>query len=136
MIMANIAFIGLGNMGAPMAINLIKAGHNVCVYDLFEEAVMQVVNEGATTKASMVECIQSVDFIITMLPAGHHVEKVYLCSKNGLLSHIEKDTMVIDCSTIDANTAVKVASTLSSQGIGFVDAPVSGGVGGDRKSVV
>lgn len=130
--MANIAFIGLGNMGAPMAINLIKAGHNVCVYDLFEEAVMQVVNEGATTKASMVECIQSVDFIITMLPAGHHVEKVYLCSKNGLLSHIEKDTMVIDCSTIDANTAVKVASTLSSQGIGFVDAPVSGGVGGAK----
>lgn len=128
--MANIAFIGLGNMGSPMAINLVKAGHQVCVFDLSEPAVAQVVDEGATTKASAIECVKNAQFIVSMLPAGKHVDGVYLSPETGLINHIEKGSIVIDSSTIDAATSRKVASALAGQGINFVDAPVSGGVGG------
>jgi len=128
--MANIAFIGLGNMGSPMAVNLVKAGHQVCVFDLSESAVTQVVEQGASTKASAIECVKGAQFIISMLPAGKHVEGVYLSSETGLINHIEKGSIVIDSSTIDAATSRKVASALAEQEIDFVDAPVSGGVGG------
>lgn len=128
--MANIAFIGLGNMGGPMAINLVKAGHQVCVFDLSESAVAQVVAQGANTKASAIECVKGAEFIISMLPAGKHVEGVYLPPETGLINYIAKGSVVIDSSTIDSATSRKVAATLAEQGIGFVDAPVSGGVGG------
>ena len=128
--MANIAFIGLGNMGGPMAINLVKAGHQVCVFDLSETAVTQVVEQGASTKSSAVECVKDAEYIISMLPAGKHVDGVYLSSEAGLINHITKGSVVIDSSTIDAATSRKVAAALAVQGIGFVDAPVSGGVGG------
>lgn len=128
--MANIAFIGLGNMGGPMAINLVKAGHQVCVFDLSADAVEQVVNEGAITKSNAIECVLGAEFIISMLPAGKHVDAVYLTENSGLIHHIEKGSVVIDSSTIDAATSCKVAKALSEKGIGFVDAPVSGGVGG------
>ena len=128
--MANIAFIGLGNMGGPMAINLVKAGHQVCVFDLSESAVAQVVEQGACTKASAIDCVKDADFIVSMLPAGKHVDAVYLSAETGLIHHIPKGSVVIDSSTIDAATSRKVASTLAKQDIGFVDAPVSGGVGG------
>lgn len=128
--MANIAFIGLGNMGGPMAINLVKAGHQVCVFDLSESAVSQVVEQGATTKDSAIDCVKDAQFIISMLPAGKHVDGVYLSAESGLINHIAKGSIVIDSSTIDAATSRKVASALAEQGIGFVDAPVSGGVGG------
>lgn len=127
--MANIAFIGLGNMGSPMAINLIKAGHQVCVFDLSEPAIAQVVEQGATTQAHASDCVKGADFIISMLPAGKHVEAVYL-SKNGLINHIAKGALVIDSSTIDSATSINVANGLLEKGINFIDAPVSGGVGG------
>ena len=128
--MANIAFIGLGNMGGPMAINLVKAGHKVCVFDLSESAVAQVVDQGASTEVNVVDCVKGAEFIVSMLPAGKHVDAVYLSEKSGLINHISKGSVVIDSSTIDAATSRKVGSTLAEQGIGFVDAPVSGGVGG------
>ncbi len=128
--MANIAFIGLGNMGGPMAINLVKAGHQVCVFDLSESAVAHVVEQGATTNIDAAECVKDADFIISMLPAGKHVDAVYLSPETGLINHIRKDSLVIDSSTIDAATSQKVAIALAKEGIKFVDAPVSGGVGG------
>lgn len=128
--MANIAFIGLGNMGGPMAINLVKAGHSVCVFDLSEAAVAQVVAEGATTQSNAADCVKDAEFIISMLPAGKHVDSVYLSPETGLINYIGKGSIVIDSSTIDAATSCKVAAALAEQGINFVDAPVSGGVGG------
>ncbi len=128
--MANIAFIGLGNMGGPMAINLVKAGHQVCVFDLSESAVAHVVQQGATTNIDAAECVKDAEFIISMLPAGKHVDAVYLSPETGLINHIRKDSLVIDSSTIDAATSQKVAIALAKEGIKFVDAPVSGGVGG------
>ena len=130
--MANIAFIGLGNMGGPMATNLVKAGHQVCVFDLSESAVAQVVEQGASTKTSAIDCVKDAQFIISMLPAGKHVDAVYLSPETGLINHIAKGSTVIDSSTIDATTSRKVATALAEQGINFVDAPVSGGVGGER----
>lgn len=128
--MANIAFIGLGNMGGPMAINLVKAGHQVSVFDLSKEAVAHVVEQGATTFDDAISCVKDAEFIISMLPAGKHVEAVYLTPSSGLAEHIKPGSHVIDSSTIDAKTSQKVASVLAEKGINFVDAPVSGGVGG------
>jgi len=127
--MANIAFIGLGNMGGPMAINLVKAGHQVCVFDLSAQAVAHVVEQGATTQAKASECVKGAEYIISMLPAGKHVEMVYLAD-DGLINHIAKGALVIDSSTIDSATSIKVGAALLAQGINFIDAPVSGGVGG------
>ena len=127
--MANIAFIGLGNMGGPMAINLVKAGHQVCVFDLSEQAVDHLVEQGATSAPNASTCVKDAQYILTMLPAGKHVEAVYL-AKDGLINHIAKGALVIDSSTIDAATAIKVADELTQKGIHFIDAPVSGGVGG------
>jgi len=127
--MAKVAFIGLGNMGGPMAINLVKAGHQVCVFDLSEQAVAQVVEHGATTKTQASDCVKEAEFIISMLPAGKHVEAVYL-SENGLINHISEGALVIDSSTIDSATSIKVGAALSAKSINFIDAPVSGGVGG------
>ena len=127
--MSKIAFIGLGNMGGPMAINLVKAGHQVCVFDLSKRAVAQVVEQGATTQPQANDCVKDAEFIISMLPAGKHVEAVYL-SDDGLINYIDKDALVIDSSTIDSATSIKVGAALLDKGINFIDAPVSGGVGG------
>jgi 3-hydroxyisobutyrate dehydrogenase len=127
--MANIAFIGLGNMGGPMAINLVKAGHQVCVFDLSAEAVAHVVEQGASTKKQAKDCVKDAQYIISMLPAGKHVEMVYL-AEDGLINHIAKGALVIDSSTIDSPTSIKVGAALLAKGINFIDAPVSGGVGG------
>jgi 3-hydroxyisobutyrate dehydrogenase len=127
--MAKIAFIGLGNMGGPMAINLVTAGHEVCVFDLSEQAVANVVEKGASTQAKASDCVKGAEYIITMLPAGKHVEAVYL-SDGGLINYISKGALVIDSSTIDSATSIKVGSALLEKGINFIDAPVSGGVGG------
>ena len=127
--MANIAFIGLGNMGGPMAVNLVKAGHQVCVFDLFPQAVEKVVAQGASSKSDVTACVEGAEFIISMLPAGKHVESLYL-GDNGLINHITKGALVIDSSTIDKATVIKVSDKLCEAGINFIDAPVSGGVGG------
>ncbi|GAA0857315.1 3-hydroxyisobutyrate dehydrogenase [Aliiglaciecola litoralis] len=128
--MANIAFIGLGNMGGPMASNLLTAQHQVTVFDLSAAAVNTLVERGATAANSAAEAAQSAEIVISMLPAGKHVESLYLDDKTGLVDHLPKGTLVIDSSTIDAATAQRVGKALESKGIYFADAPVSGGVGG------
>lgn len=127
--MAKIAFIGLGNMGGPMAANLLKAGHAVTVFDLSKDAVEILVGQGATTQSTAQECVKGAEFVISMLPAGKHVSSVYL-GNDGLINHIAPGSLVIDSSTIDGLTAKTVGQALEDKGIRFIDAPVSGGVGG------
>ncbi|AMO56605.1 3-hydroxyisobutyrate dehydrogenase [Endozoicomonas montiporae] len=125
--MAKVAFIGLGNMGGPMAANLLKAGHNVVVFDLVSELMQQLVDQGATSATSALAASEEAEFIITMLPAGKHVEMVYL-GDSGLLSNLDGSPLLIDCSTIDSQTAKQVAAAAAEKGFEMIDAPVSGGV--------
>jgi 3-hydroxyisobutyrate dehydrogenase len=125
--MAEVAFIGLGNMGGPMASNLIKAGHTVVVFDLSHAACDQLQGLGASVARSAAEAATGMDYVISMLPAGKHVATTYL-GDGGLLSMLDATTTVLDCSTIDAATARTVGAEAAERGIGFMDAPVSGGV--------
>jgi 3-hydroxyisobutyrate dehydrogenase len=127
--MANIAFFGLGNMGGPMAANLIQSGHQVTVYDLFPEAVEKLVALGAKTAETPALIVQNSDIVISMLPAGKHVFDLYL-GNEGLIQVLKEGTLVIDSSTIDSATSIKTAQGLQSKNIHFIDAPVSGGVAG------
>ncbi|MEH8020487.1 3-hydroxyisobutyrate dehydrogenase [Rheinheimera metallidurans] len=129
--MAKVAFIGLGNMGGPMAINLVKSGHQVTAFDLSVAALAQVKAEGALVASSASDAVQGADFVISMLPAGKHVLALYL-GEQGIAKDISKTALVIDCSTIDADSARKVGAGLAAQQIAFIDAPVSGGVGGAK----
>ncbi len=126
--MAQVAFIGLGNMGGPMAVNLVKAGHQVTAFDLSQAALAQVAAEGAKVAESAKAAVLGADFIISMLPAGKHVAGLY----QDVADAIKADALVLDCSTIDAATARAVGASLAAKGIAFVDAPVSGGVGGAK----
>jgi len=128
--MATIAFIGLGNMGAPMASNLLEAGHNIRAFDLSQEALAQLANKGATAAHSAQAAVADTDIIISMLPAGKHVQDLYISGDTPLFDHIKKGALVIDSSTIDAETARTVAQAGAERGIHCIDAPVSGGVGG------
>jgi 3-hydroxyisobutyrate dehydrogenase len=125
--MAQVAFIGLGNMGGPMAINLVKAGHSVRVFDLSEAACQQLADAGATVSPSTSDAVIGAEYVISMLPAGKHVAGIYL-GDNGLLAQLDSSTTVLDCSTIDAPTSREVGKAAAALGIGFMDAPVSGGV--------
>ncbi|WP_194867420.1 3-hydroxyisobutyrate dehydrogenase [Pseudoalteromonas sp. PPB1] len=127
--MAKIGFIGLGNMGGPMAANLVKAGHQVTVFDLSAEAVANLVSLGAVAADKVSDVCAGADFIVSMLPASKHVRMIYT-GEDGLINYLEKSTLVIDCSTIDAESAQFVGNALTDAGIAFVDAPVSGGVAG------
>lgn len=129
--MATVGFIGLGNMGGPMAGNLVKAGHRVTVFDLSEAALEEARGAGCAVADTVQNVTEGADFVISMLPADHHVEGVYL-GDNGLHKTLAKTTLVIDCSTISAETARKLAAELKQSGIDFIDAPVSGGVGGAK----
>lgn len=125
-----IGFIGLGNMGGPMARNLLKAGHQLTVSDLFQSAVAGLVEAGATAAASIAELARSdVEMIITMLPAAPHVKGVYL-GEDGLLAHVAPHVRLIDSSTIDPMSARQVAEAAAARGNSLIDAPVSGGTGG------
>ncbi|WP_339723371.1 3-hydroxyisobutyrate dehydrogenase [uncultured Paraglaciecola sp.] len=124
-----VAFIGLGNMGAPMAHNLLKAGFSVSVFDLVQTAMDNLEQAGATQAKSAENVVQEADVVISMLPAGKHVESLYVGEK-GLIKHLKAGALVIDSSTIDAATSKMVASQLAQKNIHFIDAPVSGGVGG------
>lgn len=126
--MSSIAFIGLGSMGAPMALNLVKAGHEVVVFDLVAEAVARLTDAGARAAASAEAAVQGVDIVITMLPASKHVEGLYL--EQNLLGRIPAGALVIDCSTIAPDAARKVAAAAQARGLEMIDAPVSGGTGG------
>ena len=127
-----IAFIGLGNMGAPMAINLQKAGHSVKAFDLSKDACERVKAEGAQVATSAEDAVQGAEVVVTMLPASQHVEGLFLGSngKAGLLSTIAKGALIIDSSTIAGATSQKVAKAAEAAGSAFIDAPVSGGTGG------
>lgn len=96
--MSQIAFIGLGNMGGPMAQNLLKAGYQVTVFDLSPTAIQTLANAGATVATSAQDAVRNANIVISMLPASRHVEALYL-GENGLLAHIPKGTLVIDCRT-------------------------------------
>jgi 3-hydroxyisobutyrate dehydrogenase len=127
--MTAIGFIGLGNMGAPMAANLIKAGHQVTGYDLVPAPVEALAAVGGRKAASAAEAIAAADIVITMLPAGPQVREVYL-GNAGLLGRARKDALLIDCSTIDVETARAVAAAAREAGFDMLDAPVSGGTAG------
>lgn len=126
----NIGFIGLGNMGGPMASNLLKAGHTLTVFDLVPDAVNKARNEGATVADSVAVVAGSdVELIITMLPAAKHVRAVYQ-GDDGILAHVARGVHLIDSSTIDPMTSRAVADEAAKQGNPMLDAPVSGGTGG------
>lgn len=125
----NILFIGLGNMGAPMAANLVKHGYRVSVSDLNPEAVAQLTAQGAQHAADLPQAAAHADTVISMLPAGKHVKSVYL-GENGLLRHLQKNTLVIDCSTIATAEALELAEAARTHGVRFLDSPVSGGISG------
>lgn len=126
--MTSIAFIGLGNMGGPMARNLIKAGHAVTVFDISIGALETLARAGATRAKSANEAVAGADCVVTMLPAGHHVRSVYL--DDGVLAHARKGALLIDSSTIDVDSAKAVHVAAERAGFQFVDAPVSGGTAG------
>ncbi len=125
--MARVAFIGLGNMGAPMARNLLKAGHSLKIFDLNPAVVDKLVSAGADSSETALSAAQQADIVITMLPAGKHVESVYL-GEEGLLQRLSSRPLLIDSSTIDSETAKKVAAEAERKGFSMLDAPVSGGV--------
>lgn len=126
--MTNIAFIGVGNMGGPMARNLLKANHKVTAFDLSDTVLAPVIKAGAAKAASANEAVNGADVVITMLPAGQHVRSVYL--DNGVLAFAKKGALLIDSSTIDVDSARAVHSAAEKAGFLFLDAPVSGGTGG------
>jgi 3-hydroxyisobutyrate dehydrogenase len=127
--MARIGFIGLGNMGLPMAQNLIKAGHHVEGFDLVGSAIERLRAGGGEGAASIKVVASRADLVLTMLPSGMEVRETYLGS-DGILANAQPGTLLIDCSTIDVATARAVAEAAAEHGFGMLDAPVSGGVGG------
>lgn len=125
----SIAFIGLGNMGGPMAVNLHKAGFKITATDLSADARARVAAEGVSVSDSAVAAVSGADVVISMLPASRHVEGLYL-GEGGLLDTLAASVRVIDCSTIAPETARKVAKAAAEKGISLIDAPVSGGTAG------
>jgi 3-hydroxyisobutyrate dehydrogenase len=126
--MANIAFIGLGNMGGPMAANLVKAGDKVTGFDLAEASRNQAKADGAGIADSAVSAVKGADVVITMLPAGKHVVSVW----TDILPSMTKGALIIDCSTIDVESAKQAHALAAKHGVLSVDAPVSGGTAGAR----
>ena len=127
-----VAFIGLGNMGGPMAVNLGKAGHQLRVFDLSKGACDQAAAAGLAVAASAAEAVADAEVVISMLPASRHVEALYLGngSDAGLLQAIRPGSLVIDCSTIAPDSSRKVANAAAGKGFPMLDAPVSGGTAG------
>jgi 3-hydroxyisobutyrate dehydrogenase len=126
--MASIAFIGLGNMGGPMAANLVKAGHKVVAFDLMAASRDQAKADGAAIAESSVVSVKGADVVITMLPAGKHVMSVW----NEVVPAMAKGALIIDCSTIDVESAKAAHALAAKHGTGSIDAPVSGGTGGAK----
>jgi 3-hydroxyisobutyrate dehydrogenase len=127
--MSHIAFIGLGNMGGPMALNLIKAGHTLSVFDISPTALQVLADQGARVAASARDAVANASVVVSMLPASKHVEQLYL-GETGIIAALRADTLILECSTISASSAREVARAASAAGIAMLDAPVSGGTGG------
>src|SRR3981189_815462 len=126
--MANIAFIGLGNMGGPMVANLVKAGQKVVAFDLVEASRNQAKADGAAIATNAAASVKGAEIVITMLPAGKHVLSVW----NEVLPAMAKGALIIDCSTIDVESAKQAHALAAKHGVSSVDAPVSGGTGGAK----
>jgi 3-hydroxyisobutyrate dehydrogenase len=134
--MATVGFIGLGNMGGPMAANLVKAGHTVTGFDLNPAALDALAKAGGKVAASATDAVAGASVVITMLPAGEHVREVYL--HQGGLIDATKDAgpLLIDCSTIDVESARTVTATAETAGLAMLDAPVSGGTAGAQNGTL
>src|SRR6202012_2160043 len=126
--MAHVAFIGLGNMGGPMAANLVKSGHKVVAFDLVADARNQAEADGASLAESAVGSVKGADVVITMLPAGKHVLSVW----DEVVPSMAKGALIIDCSTIDVESAKQAHALVAKHGAASIDAPVSGGTGGAK----
>jgi 3-hydroxyisobutyrate dehydrogenase len=126
--MSTIAFIGLGNMGGPMAANLVKAGHKVVAFDLVEGLRRQAKSDGAAIAETAASAVKGADTVVTMLPAGKHVLSVW----TDIVPSMTKGALIIDCSTIDVESAKQAHALAAKHGVGSVDAPVSGGTGGAK----
>ncbi|MFC5458880.1 3-hydroxyisobutyrate dehydrogenase [Massilia niabensis] len=127
--MSHIAFIGLGNMGGPMALNLLKAGHTLSVFDLSPAALKTLADAGAAVAASANAAVTDADVIVSMLPASRHVEGLYL-GADGVIGRIRRGALILECSTIATQSAVAVARAADAAGVAMLDAPVSGGTSG------
>jgi 3-hydroxyisobutyrate dehydrogenase len=126
--MATVAFIGLGNMGGPMAANLVKAGQKVMAFDLVAASRDQAKADGAAVAESAMAAVKGAETVITMLPAGKHVLSVW----NEVVPSMAKGSLIIDCSTVDVESAKQAHALAARHGVGSVDAPVSGGTGGAK----
>jgi 3-hydroxyisobutyrate dehydrogenase len=124
--MTTIAFIGLGNMGGPMSVNLVKAGHTVQGFDLMPENLSIARDNGVVAEADAAGAVDGAEVVITMLPAGKHVLEVY----EQIVPFAAKGTLFIDCSTVDVESARQAHGIASANGMLSVDAPVSGGTAG------
>lgn len=134
--MAKIGFIGLGNMGGPMAANLVKAGHDVTGYDLNPASLEALAKAGGHVAASARDAVAGATIVVTMLPAGEHVREVFL--HQGGIIDVVKDAkpLLIDCSTIDVDSARTVAAAAEESGLMMLDAPVSGGTLGAQNATL
>jgi len=127
--MARIGFIGLGNMGLPMALNLLKAGHAVVGFDVSQAQIGKLQAAGGKGASNVASSVAGAEAVVTMLPAGQHVRDVYL-GPGGILGAAASGALLIDSSTIDVESARTVATAADKNGFAMLDAPVSGGVGG------
>jgi len=131
-----IAFIGVGNMGNPMAENLLKSGKRIRVFDISNKMIELAKKKGLNTVESIETLINyEISTVITMLPEGKHSKEIYL-GDNGIINKVSKDCLLIDCSTIDIETSKEIGKAANNKGIMMVDAPVSGGVMGAQKATL
>ena len=131
-----IAFIGIGNMGSPMAENLVKAGKKVRAFDISKKIIEQAKEKNLDVVENLDELITNeVTTVITMLPEGKNSIEVYL-GANGIINKVSKNCLLIDCSTIDIQTSIEIGKKASEKGIKMIDAPVSGGVMGAQKATL
>ena len=130
-----IAFIGLGNMGLPMALNLLRAGHQLTGYDLVKSQLDLFAASGGTVAPDANTATQDAEVLISMLPASQHVQGLYLGEK-GLLANLKPKTLLIDCSTISPKVAQAVAANAKAKGFAMIDAPVSGGTAGAQAATL
>lgn len=130
--MTSIAFIGLGNMGGPMAANLVKAGHTVAGFDLVPASCEQARADGVAIAATAGDAVERAEVVITMLPAGKHVLAVW----NEIIPSVTTGTLLIDCSTIDVDSARASHALAAAHQLPAIDAPVSGGTGGAKNATL
>ena len=126
-----IAFIGVGNMGNPMADQLVKAGKKVKAYDVSPEMIQKAKDANLDVVQTLDGVLEGANFVISMLPEGKHVKSLFLGNK-GIIDKISKDALIIDCSTIDIETSLLLGKEAKNRGIKMIDAPVTGGVMGAR----